>query len=139
MAEEPRVFSVDEANRLVPALAALLPELRRLRDAIVKDKDLHDIEEIASHGTTGAAAEAARTAMDALQKSIRRHEREFESRLRFFEDQGCELKGIDPGLVDFYSDREGELVYLCWMEGEASIRFWHPLSGGFAGRHPIDE
>lgn len=139
MSEEPRIFTVEEANQLVPRLAAILPELRRLRDAIVKEKDLHDVEEIASHGTTGKAAQTARDEMDRLQKNVRRLEREFEKELRFFEEEGCELKGIDPGLVDFYSDRDGELVYLCWMEHESVIQFWHPLSGGFAGRHPIDE
>ena len=138
MSEEPRVFTVEEANKLVPSLALIMPELRRIRDAVVKEKDLHDVEEIASHGTTGKAAEAAREAMDALQKNIHKLERRFEKELKFFEDTGCELKSIDPGLVDFYSDRVGELVYLCWMEGESSINFWHPLSGGYAGRHPID-
>ena len=139
MPEEHRMFTVDEANRLVPTLGVLIPRLRQLRDAIVKEKDLHDVEEIASHGTAGKAAQTAREAMDQLQKNIRRKEREFEKELKFFEETGCELKGIEPGLVDFYSDREGEMVYLCWMEKEASVRFWHPISGGYAGRHPIDE
>ncbi len=139
MAEEPKIFTVEEADRLVPALSALLPQLRRLRDAITKEKDLHDVEEIASHGTTGKTAETARETMDGLKKNIRKLEREFEKHLGFFEQQHCELKGIDPGLVDFYSDRNGELVYLCWMEGEPSVRFWHPLSGGFEGRHPIED
>jgi hypothetical protein len=139
MPEEPRLYSVEEANRYVPKLAAIVIELRRLRDSVTKDKDLHDVEEIASHGTTGAAAQAARDTMDQLQKNIRRVERLFEKELKFFEETGCELKGIDPGLVDFYSDRDGELVYLCWMENETSIRFWHPLGGGYEGRHPIED
>lgn len=134
-----RVFTVEEANTLVPRLAVLIPELRRMRDGIVKAKDLHDVEEIASHGTQGAAAETARQAMDSLQDTIRRLERTFQKALKFFEEEGCELKGIDPGLVDFYSDRAGELVYLCWMEGEDRVGFWHPLSGGYEGRQPIDE
>ena len=35
---------------------------------------------------------------------------------------GCELKGIDEGLVDFPAEREGRTVYLCWKRGEAPIR-----------------
>lgn len=139
MPGEPRIFSAEEATRLIPRLSAILPRLRELRDAIVKQKDLHDVEEIASHGTTGKAAQNARDTMDLLQKTIRQIEREFEKELKFFEDEGCELKGIEPGLVDFYSERQGELIYLCWMEHESAVCFWHPLSGGFAGRHPIDE
>lgn len=133
-----RVFTVEEANALVPRLAALIPELRRMREGILKAKDLHDVEEIASHGTEGAAAKSAREAMDSLQDSIHRLEKTFQKALRFFEEEGCELKGISPGLVDFYSDRDGELVYLCWMEGEPAVGFWHPLSGGYEGRQPLE-
>lgn len=139
MSTEPRIFTVEEASRLIPKLAAILPQLRQLRDAVVKEKDLHDVEEITSHGTTGKAAQAARETMDQRQTNIRRLERQFQKELKFFEEEGCELKGIEPGLVDFFSDRQGELVYLCWMEHESAVQFWHPLSGGFAGRHPIDE
>lgn len=132
-----RVFTVDEATALVPRLAVLIPELRRMREGIVKAKDLHDVEEISSHGTVGAAADEARKNMDSLQDSIHRLEKTFQKALKIFEEEGCELKGIDPGLVDFYSERDGELVYLCWMEGEDRIDYWHPLSGGFSGRQPL--
>jgi hypothetical protein len=134
-----RVFTVAEADALVPRLTALLPELRRMRDGIIKAKDLHDVEEITSHGTTGEAAQKARETMEGLKDTVRRLERTFEKALKFFEEEGCELKGIDPGLVDFYSERERELVYLCWREGETAVRFWHPLSGGYDGRQPIEE
>jgi hypothetical protein len=52
-----------------------------------------------------------------------------------------ELGGIvkDPqaGLVDFPALREGEEVLLCWQVGEAEIRYWHSLEGGFAGRREL--
>jgi hypothetical protein len=50
---------------------------------------------------------------------------------------GCELKDYEKGLLDFYADKEGEIIYLCWMLGEDEIRFWHTLEGGFNGRRPI--
>ena len=138
MPSEPRVYTIEEANKLVPKLAIILPELRRMRDKVMKQRDLHDVEEIVSHGTNGEAAHKSRQAMDFLQGDIRRIEKEFEKALRFFEEAGCELKGIDPGLVDFFYERDGgEMAYLCWAEGETALRFWHPLTGGFAGREPL--
>jgi hypothetical protein len=50
---------------------------------------------------------------------------------------GCELKGIDEGLIDFRALREGREVYLCWRLGEERIAFWHDIEAGFGGRQPL--
>jgi hypothetical protein len=52
-------------------------------------------------------------------------------------DLGCEIKDVERGLVDFPSEREGRLVYLCWKLGEDKICFWHELTSGYAGRQPL--
>ena len=52
---------------------------------------------------------------------------------------GALLKDPKAGLVDFYGQRAGELILLCWRLGEEErIGFWHTLEGGFAGRQPVD-
>jgi hypothetical protein len=28
-------------------------------------------------------------------------------------------------------------VYLCWLEGEDEIGWWHDLAAGYAGREPL--
>jgi hypothetical protein len=44
------------------------------------------------------------------------------------------------GLIDFPAQRRnGEVVLLCYRDDEDTIRFWHPLETGFAGRRPIEE
>jgi hypothetical protein len=53
------------------------------------------------------------------------------------DDLGVELKGIDDGLIDFPTTREGRVVYLCWRLGEDEIGWWHETDGGFAGRQPL--
>jgi hypothetical protein len=58
-------------------------------------------------------------------------------RLQRFNEWGIELKGLEEGLVDFPSDRDGRTVYLCWKQGEDSIQWWHDLDTGFAGRQPL--
>ena len=56
---------------------------------------------------------------------------------KFLEDRGCVIKGIENGLIDFPSLREGKEVYLCWKNPEKEIRFWHDLDTGFSDRQPI--
>jgi hypothetical protein len=53
-------------------------------------------------------------------------------------DLGVLVKDPDLGLVDFPAERDGEAVLLCWRVGEGSVAFWHGMTGGFAGRRPID-
>ena len=50
---------------------------------------------------------------------------------------GIELKGLDEGLLDFPSDRDGRVVYLCWRLGEDHIAWWHDIDVGVAGRQPL--
>ena len=60
-----------------------------------------------------------------------------QSRIDRLAEMGVEVKGIDEGLVDFPSEREGRVVYLCWRVGEPDILYWHDLDAGFRGRQPL--
>ena len=51
--------------------------------------------------------------------------------------QGIILRDVESGLVDFPSEREGRLVYLCWRLGEDHLGFWHDVDTGFPGRRPL--
>lgn len=137
MSDKPILYTAEEVDKVIPKLNELLPLLRSMREEVVRAQNRSDIEEITSFGTAGESAEEARRKMDEYQMHIRLIEREFEKKLRLFQDLGCELKGLDPGLVDFYAERDGELIYLCWREGEPRVSFWHPLAAGFAGRQPL--
>ena len=50
---------------------------------------------------------------------------------------GAELKGIAPLLVDFPADLDDVPVLLCWLEGEASLSWYHRVDLGFAGRRKL--
>ena len=47
------------------------------------------------------------------------------------------LRDLDRGLVDFPALRDGDEVYLCWIDGEPDIGFWHELDAGYGGRRPL--
>ncbi len=48
------------------------------------------------------------------------------------------MKDPQRGLLDFPSERDGEVVELCWLHGEHAVTHWHRIGEGFAGRKPID-
>ena len=73
-----------------------------------------------------AASGEAERRVQAIQQSMQR-----------LTELGVEVKGIEDGLVDFPSLREGRLVYLCWRIGEPDILYWHELDAGFRGRQAL--
>ena len=54
-----------------------------------------------------------------------------------FDARGIVLRDLDRGLIDFPSLRDGREVYLCWIDGETDIGFWHELDAGYAGRQEL--
>ncbi|HYE78717.1 MAG TPA: DUF2203 domain-containing protein [bacterium] len=52
---------------------------------------------------------------------------------------GVHIKNASAGLVDFPAfTPEGEEVFLCYLEGEPDIVYWHRLEDGFQGRRPVE-
>jgi len=133
----PRIYTREEASAAIPKLLDLFPKLRYLRDQVIKERNRCDVEEITSYGLKGNLARDAREKMDALRTKVRTLEEDMEKSVRVFDGMDCELKGIDPGLVDFYTERKGQLVYLCWKESEPQVSYWHTIDGGFKSRTPL--
>jgi hypothetical protein len=129
--DEPRLFTVDEAN-------ALLDHVRQAMGLVQEDKrefDRLSAEILAmeqkggSNGNTSPISEIEVLRGKALLVRAR-----VEAKLSGLRTIGVEVKGIDQGLVDFPSLRDGRVVYLCWQVGEDRVEWWHELDGGFAGR-----
>ena len=72
---------------------------------------------------SAAHAAAAEAKLDELMTEVR--------------ETGVELKGLAPLLVDFPADLDGVPVYLCWLEGEAELAWYHRTDLGFAGRRRL--
>lgn len=125
-------FTLDEAQALLPKVRQQLTLLREIRRRIVAQQAKVDIEEM----TAGGAPDPRR--IQGLLAAIDTDVQAFHKALEGFQALGCELKDLERGLVDFYSMRGNEVVFLCWMDGEESIAWWHPLDSGVKGRRPID-
>jgi len=128
----PKVFTRQEVDLLLPQVAARVAELKSLRQAIVGLQARVDIEELA-----GGPPAAAEPAVERLLAEIEGLVARFHSEREALHGMGCELKDLARGLVDFLAERDGRMVYLCWMEGEERIAHWHDLDEGFAGRRPL--
>lgn len=115
-----RIFTAEEANRTLPLVRRIVSDIQERYRAFQARR-------------RGAAPEdaAARDDLERMAEGIQDLQRELDG-------VGCFLKDYEKGLVDWYAEREGDIVYLCWMTGEDRLGWWHPLEGGFAERRPLD-
>lgn len=134
-----RILTVEQANQLLPDVRKFLSALRAQRAALQRLEQavtILELQGLRADGTMSSEVQAAATATaDELATAME----QFQSTLRRRDGLGCQLKDLEEGLVDFFTVHQGQLVYLCWKDGEDAIRFWHGLEDGFAGRRPIAE
>ena len=135
-ASEPRLFTLEEANALIPVIAPLLDALRgQLQELRAKNQAAQHLAEAPKSGNGHRLPEE--TALRMAKVEVERLSRAFQRAMEELQGYGCEIKDVDTGLLDFRSPRDGEVVYLCWRAGEANITHWHSLDSGFAGRQPL--
>ncbi|MET9342225.1 MULTISPECIES: DUF2203 domain-containing protein [unclassified Nonomuraea] len=117
-----RTFTLDEARALLPVI------IEEARELVAARADLaeiaHDREQ---HGASPLGGLAELKGIEARIEEI----------LTGWTQQGVEVKGIAPILVDFPSVLDGRSVRLCWIEGERELSWYHRTELGFPGRRPL--
>ena len=127
----PRLFTVEEANALLPVLKPLMErasqriELLRRRSRSAVRRDELDPE--------------SGDFMEKLQRDdgVAQAIKELHELVQEIHDLGCVCKGVEEGLVDFPCSLGEEIVFLCWRYGEEAVSHWHRVEDGFAGRRPL--
>ena len=126
-----RLFSPEEAIAQLPSLKPLLASLREAFHAYRFAKA--QVDEIEAMG--GDEEERARWEREARDLGAA-----VEGIVRSIGELGADVKDPLLGLVDFYHRcGDGSIVLLCFRDDEETIRFWHGLDTGFAGRRPLGE
>jgi hypothetical protein len=121
-----RHYTLEEATDELPWVVEQLVEMREARESLTDE----DVREALSAGIPGngggGPGKHLGEAFNRLQAAI-----------AALQDREIVLRDLDRGLVDFPAIREEREVYLCWVEGEDEIAYWHDLDAGFAGRQEL--
>ena len=127
--DEDRLFTVAEAQTLLPRLRTLLGQIgeeweriRELNPEIQKARDNAPLDGFSKFGVEYVESVSHLLTL-----------------IHQIKDLGVLLKDADKGLCDFPYMKRGRVVYLCWQLGEDSIQYWHDIETGFTGREPLDE
>lgn len=121
-----KFYTVEEANALVPKLKTLLQRIRDTQQALAEDKSVAVVREKASQNGGGLPG-----------RHLSELSRTLERDLQQLQEWGIVLRDPSIGLIDFFHQRQGETVFLCWKLGESKVEWWHPVDTGIAGRERL--
>ena len=124
MSREERLFTVEEANAVLPDLRATLGAMRDARAVVMRSAER--VRKAVRGNGGGTESSEYSDALDLLKRETER-----------LSADGIILRDIESGLIDFPAERDGRRVFLCWKVGEDEVGFWHPMDTGFSGRRPL--
>ena len=124
-----KLFTIEEANALLPSVREILQKIQRSR------RHLATYRRAAKLAAEGAEQGGGGMEGGALYAVVLT---QFTTEMSELEALGVQLKDFERGLVDFPSLRDGRVVLLCWQLGEGDeLEWWHDMEAGFGGRTPL--
>ena len=126
--EHERLFTISEANHLIPQLNARIASVRQAKAVLARTKD--DIRRASARAEYGGGSTAGPLYISSLHQ--------ISSNLQAIQEMGVLVKDVDLGLCDFPHLRDGRVVFLCWKFGESEIKWWHETTTGYKDRCPLE-
>ena len=133
-----RFFTVDEANDLIPVLEQKLKACDQILIEIRSVSELTEDMEWYWGDSINEDSNPDRAEYLKLEHEKSARIERWNNSIREIEDEGILIKNRDLGLVDFYSIRDDQVIFLCWQRGEPEVRYWHTIDGGYSGRRPLE-
>jgi hypothetical protein len=127
-----KIFSVDEANRMLPLVTLIAEDIVATYAEVNRALQAYEATKAEAERDPKAAAELRRRDAEVGDVLDR-----FQRLIQEIEALGGTVKDYEQGFIDFYGEVGGEIVYLCWTRGEASISHWHRLEEGYAKRRDL--
>jgi hypothetical protein len=121
-----RHYTIEEARAELPWVSEQLAVMRAAHEQLTEDEAR---EALGTAAETNGGGRYGKQVADAF-LALRRRLAELTAR-------EIVLRDLERGLIDFPAVRDDREVYLCWLEGEVDIEFWHDLDAGYAGRQPL--
>jgi hypothetical protein len=121
-----RHYTIEEARAQLPWVTEQLVAMRQARERLT-DRDAR--QALISGSATNGGGHPGKQVGEAFL--------ELRAAAAAFDERQIVLRDLDRGLIDFPAIRDGQEVYLCWIDGESDIGFWHELDAGYAGRQEL--
>ncbi len=120
-----RYFSLEEANKVLESLKPTI------YDYIEKREEMISLIE----DTSSTEDQLEKMYIDSVLDQMKN---ELNKLLYEISSKGATIKGLNPLLLDFLAKKDDQNIWLCWLEGEDEISFWHGIDEGFMGRKSVN-
>lgn len=137
MPSEPSVFTLEAVNALVPRLKSMV-EAQMGRRSEIEDRLGRLAKLVGAVPDALSFEERDPPQVRSLKRELVERVERYHSAWQEVEELGAVLKDPRTGLLDFYGQVDGKLVWLCWRYGEDAVTHYHGLDEGFSGRKPIE-
>jgi hypothetical protein len=129
-----RLFTVDEANAMLPLVRAICQDLSALAGEVVERRERVSF---LMAGRGDAQRDPYSEELLQIEEELQRDRDRVREYVQELNDLGVQPKDAVAGLVDFPSMIDDRLVYLCWKLGEPEVLYWHDVDAGYSARQPL--
>ncbi|MSR78331.1 MAG: DUF2203 family protein [Candidatus Omnitrophica bacterium] len=132
-----KIFTLEEANALIPVLETRMGKIFAKREAHAQRHDvlfMHQLLESAEgHAGYESVSPELEREIQQMEDEITKLEKDVEE----IHSLGCIVRSLEKGFIDFFSYHHGKKVFLCWKKGENTIRYYHSSKDGMTQRLPL--
>jgi hypothetical protein len=127
-----KIFTPEEANRMLPLVSRIADDVVATYSAVNQALQAFEAAKARAEEDESRVAELHR-----CDERVAKLLDVFQGLIEEIEALGGTVKDYERGMIDFYGEVEGEIVYLCWQRGEKTVGYWHRLEEGFGKRRAL--
>lgn len=122
-----RVFTLQEANALIPVLEELLSGMMKKKEDFERRHDYYFMNELLSQVESNRSGSVPANGLVDEARELDDCAAAFQCEIAKVRKLGCVVRRLDQGVVEFLAKRGGQWVYLCWRAGQKQITHYRRL------------
>lgn len=139
MSKQERIFSLEEANQLLPVITELLGNVQKKQERYAHQHDLLFMHELLSRAENPDKAEAIGSELHQEIRELEEAVTDLQKDIKKIQQLGCFVRSVELGLIDFLGRKDGKKVYFCWKLGETAIVYFRHLDSDVKSRVRLDD
>ncbi len=124
-----KVFTLQEANSLIPTLEILLSGIMKKKEEFDRRHDYYFMNELLNQAEASHTEEGPSDGLTAEARELDECADGFRREIQKIRELGCVVSRLDRGIVEFLAKRDGQWIYFCWRAGEKRVTHYRRLSG----------
>lgn len=131
---EPKSFTVEQANAMLPLVRAIVTDLVNLSHEVIERR--RRLSFLFS-GRDPTDRDVYHQELVQVEKDLERDSRRLQEYFEELRELGVEPTHGPEGIVTFPSMLKGRRVRLSWKLGEPEVVYWHESDAGYRQRHRL--